>query len=127
MSILGGRTLDWLDDAVVMVDQTRLPASFDVIRIETVPELVGAIRRLSVRGAPAIGVAGGDIEAIEIVEDLCGRPMRVEFDDEPRRGDHIWYISDVRKFQQHFPQWSYRYDLPGILDEIHQALQNRRA
>ena len=67
------------------------------------------------------------LEAIEIVEDLCGRPMRVEFDDEPRRGDHIWYISDVRKFQQHFPQWSYRCDLPGILDEIHQALQNRRA
>ncbi len=58
MSVLGGRTLDWLDDAIVMVDQTRLPASFDVIRIETVPELVGAIRRLSVRGAPAIGVAG---------------------------------------------------------------------
>ena len=58
MSVLGGRTLDWLDAAIVMVDQTRLPASFDVIRIETVPELVGAIRRLSVRGAPATGVAG---------------------------------------------------------------------
>ena len=58
MSGLGARTLDWLDDAVVMVDQTRLPGSFDVIRIETVPDLVEAIRRLSVRGAPAIGVAG---------------------------------------------------------------------
>ena len=58
MSDLGGRTLDWLDDAVVMVDQTRLPASFDVLRITTVAELVDAIRRLSVRGAPAIGVAG---------------------------------------------------------------------
>ena len=67
------------------------------------------------------------LEAIEIVEGLCGRPMQVDFDDEPRRGDHIWYISDVRKFQRHFPQWSYRYDLPEILDEIHQALQNRLA
>ena len=58
MQSLGGRTLDWLDDAVVMVDQTRLPESFDIIRISTVPDLVAAIRRLSVRGAPAIGVAG---------------------------------------------------------------------
>ncbi|HIL05877.1 MAG TPA: S-methyl-5-thioribose-1-phosphate isomerase [Acidimicrobiia bacterium] len=59
MKNLGGRTLDWLDDAVVMVDQTRLPESFHTIRISTVPDLVAAIRRLSVRGAPAIGVAGG--------------------------------------------------------------------
>jgi len=58
MQSLGGRTLDWLDDTVVMVDQTRLPESFDIIRISTVPDLVAAIRRLSVRGAPAIGVAG---------------------------------------------------------------------
>lgn len=67
------------------------------------------------------------LEAIEIVEGLCARPMRVDFDDQPRRGDHIWYVSDVRKFQQHFPNWSYRYDLPGILEEIHQALQKRLA
>jgi len=59
MQSLGGRTLDWLDNDVVMVDQTRLPESFHVIRISTVPDLVAAIRRLSVRGAPAIGVAGG--------------------------------------------------------------------
>ena len=59
MENLGGRTLDWLDDAVVMVDQTRLPDSFHTIRIATVPDLVAAICRLSVRGAPAIGVAGG--------------------------------------------------------------------
>ena len=42
-----------------MVDQTRLPDRYEVMRIETVPDMVAAIRRLSVRGAPAIGVAGG--------------------------------------------------------------------
>jgi len=41
-----------------MVDQTRLPDSYEVMRIESVPDMVAAIRRLSVRGAPAIGVAG---------------------------------------------------------------------
>ncbi len=56
--VSGGRTLDWDDGAILMLDQTRLPSSVEVLRIDTVPDLVGAIRRLSVRGAPAIGVAG---------------------------------------------------------------------
>jgi methylthioribose-1-phosphate isomerase len=52
------RTLDWIDDAVELIDQTQLPHRHEILRIETVPEMVEAIRRLSVRGAPAIGVAG---------------------------------------------------------------------
>ena len=43
--------------AVVMLDQTRLPAAQQELRCETVPELVDAIRRLAIRGAPAIGIA----------------------------------------------------------------------
>ena len=58
MDRLGYRSLDWIDDAVTLVDQTRLPASFETLRIEDVPAMVDAIKRLSVRGAPAIGVAG---------------------------------------------------------------------
>ena len=58
MQQLGDRPLDWIDGAVSMVDQTRLPDSYEVMRIESVPDMVAAIRRLSVRGAPAIGVAG---------------------------------------------------------------------
>ena len=58
MQSLGGRSLDWIDGAVLMVDQTRLPESYETLRIESVPDMVAAIRRLSVRGAPAIGVAG---------------------------------------------------------------------
>ncbi|MDA0641705.1 MULTISPECIES: S-methyl-5-thioribose-1-phosphate isomerase [Nonomuraea] len=52
------RTIDWVDGAVELVDQTRLPDECVTLRVETVDELVGAIRRLSVRGAPALGVAG---------------------------------------------------------------------
>ena len=54
----GLRTLDWVDGAVEMVDQTALPGQFRVLRIDSVPDMVAAIQRLSVRGAPAIGVAG---------------------------------------------------------------------
>ncbi|MGF1597556.1 MAG: S-methyl-5-thioribose-1-phosphate isomerase [Acidimicrobiales bacterium] len=53
------RTLDWRRDAVELIDQTRLPHDEVVLRCETVTDLVDAIVRLSVRGAPALGVAGG--------------------------------------------------------------------
>ena len=59
MQNLGERTLDWAGDRLWMVDQTRLPDAYEVLQIDNVAELVSAIRRLAVRGAPAIGVAGG--------------------------------------------------------------------
>ena len=52
------RTIDWEDDHVVIIDQTRLPGEEVVLRLATVPELLDAIRRLAVRGAMALGVAG---------------------------------------------------------------------
>lgn len=52
------RTLDWLDGDIVIVDQTLLPEEERLVRLHTVDELVDAIRRLSVRGAMALGVAG---------------------------------------------------------------------
>jgi S-methyl-5-thioribose-1-phosphate isomerase len=52
------RTIDWVDDAIEIIDQTALPATTRVLRLSTVEELIDAIRRLAVRGAPALGVAG---------------------------------------------------------------------
>ncbi|EXG79134.1 S-methyl-5-thioribose-1-phosphate isomerase [Cryptosporangium arvum] len=53
------RTVDWADGAVELIDQTALPAVERLLRLETVEDVVDAIQRLAVRGAPAIGVAGG--------------------------------------------------------------------
>lgn len=52
------RTLDWVDGAIEMIDQTQLPQNEVTLRIEAVDDLIAAIKRLSVRGAPALGVAG---------------------------------------------------------------------
>ena len=52
------RTIDWVDDAVEIIDQTALPGELRILRLHTVPELVAAIQSLAVRGAPALGVAG---------------------------------------------------------------------
>jgi methylthioribose-1-phosphate isomerase len=48
----------WTGDAVEIIDQTRLPAEEVVLRLETPEAVVDAIRRLAVRGAPAIGICG---------------------------------------------------------------------
>jgi methylthioribose-1-phosphate isomerase len=52
------RTIDWVDGAVVIVDQTALPHELRMLRLIEVDDLVDAIRRLAVRGAPALGAAG---------------------------------------------------------------------
>ncbi|OBG35398.1 S-methyl-5-thioribose-1-phosphate isomerase [Mycobacterium sp. E3198] len=52
------RTIDWDGDAVTIIDQTALPADYRVLTLRTVDELIDAIRRLAVRGAPALGAAG---------------------------------------------------------------------
>ena len=55
---MGVRTIDWVRDAVEIIDQTLLPGETRILRLSTVDEVVDAIARLAVRGAPAIGVAG---------------------------------------------------------------------
>ncbi|MGH3763495.1 MAG: S-methyl-5-thioribose-1-phosphate isomerase, partial [Actinophytocola sp.] len=52
------RTIDWQDDHIVAIDQTRLPGELVVMRLRSVPDLVDAIKRLAIRGAPALGAAG---------------------------------------------------------------------
>jgi S-methyl-5-thioribose-1-phosphate isomerase len=52
------RTIDWQDGHIVAIDQTRLPAELVMLHIRTVAELIDAIQRLAIRGAPALGVAG---------------------------------------------------------------------
>lgn len=52
------RSIDWVDGALELVDQTLLPGEVVRLSITDVPTLVDCIKRLAVRGAPAIGVAG---------------------------------------------------------------------
>ena len=65
------------------------------------------------------------LEAIAIAEELCGRKLNYTLSDEARAGDHIWWISDVRRFQNDYPAWSYRYDMTRIMEEIVEATRER--
>jgi methylthioribose-1-phosphate isomerase len=50
-------TIDFQDDAIIMVDQRKLPTQEVYVRCRTAPEVAKAIRTMVIRGAPAIGVA----------------------------------------------------------------------
>ena len=65
------------------------------------------------------------LEAIEISQPPAGKEVNYTLSDEARSGDHIWWISDVRKFQSHYPNWQYEYDMERILQEIVAATQDR--
>jgi len=65
-------------------------------------------------------------EAIALCQEISGRELSYRYCDEHRSGDHIWYVSDVRKFRGHFPDWAYRYDLRETLVEIHAGWTERR-
>ncbi len=58
------------------------------------------------------------LEAIEKIEQLDGGKLNYTISDEARSGDHIWYVSDVRKFRNHYPQWKYEYNIDMILKEM---------
>jgi CDP-paratose 2-epimerase len=65
------------------------------------------------------------LEAIALCEQVSGKKLHWTYTDGNRIGDHIWYVSDVSKFQKHYPAWSYRYDLHSLIVAIYQGWQTR--
>ena len=65
------------------------------------------------------------LEAIAMAEALTGRPMNVSYAEDNRIGDHIWWISDVSKFQALYPDWRYRFDIKSLMADIHAGVSAR--
>jgi CDP-paratose 2-epimerase len=53
------------------------------------------------------------------------RPRTGRFLDENREGDHIWWISDTRRFQDDYPEWRHGYDLTTTINEIVEATKEK--
>jgi len=64
-------------------------------------------------------------EAIQMAEEITGNKMNYTYAEENRIGDHIWWISDISKFQSHYPDWKLAYDVPGILEEMLSSLTSK--
>ncbi|HKX09183.1 MAG TPA: NAD-dependent epimerase/dehydratase family protein [Stellaceae bacterium] len=65
------------------------------------------------------------LEAIALSERIAGRPMNWSYEDAPRLGDHMWWVSDTRRFQRDYPEWRLTYGIEATLREIHAALAER--
>lgn len=76
------------------------------------------------RSAAVYNLGGGRdnsvsvLEAIARFEERLGRRLQVEYVDQNRSGDHICYISDLRRLRADYPQWEIQYPLERIFDEL---------
>lgn len=64
-------------------------------------------------------------EAITVAEKITGKKMNYSYSETNRIGDHIWWVSDVSKFQSHYPEWKYKYNLEDIMVQINDSMSKR--
>ncbi len=65
------------------------------------------------------------LEAFKRIEGISGFPMRYQYSDENRIGDHICYISDLAKMKAHFPNWDITKNLQVVFEEIAESWKKR--
>jgi CDP-paratose 2-epimerase len=65
------------------------------------------------------------LEAIEKCEQISGKKLNYTLSDQARSGDHIWYISNVNKFKNHYPEWDLTIGPEQILKEIFAGVAQR--
>lgn len=61
------------------------------------------------------------LEAFALIENLSGKPMRHEYVDEARIGDHIVYYSNLDKMREHYPQWSITRSLEDVFEDLYRG------
>jgi methylthioribose-1-phosphate isomerase len=95
-------TIQWTDDGVVMIDQTRLPREEAYVTCRTYTEVADAIRSMVIRGAPAIGVAAamgvalGVLRSNDRIEDICDTLARTR----PTAVNLFWAIDRMKKLYE---------------------------
>ena len=58
------------------------------------------------------------LEAINKIEIITNKKLQTKYINKPRKGDHIWWVSDISKFKSHYPKWNFSYNLDKIISEI---------
>lgn len=94
-------TIQWTDDGVVMIDQTRLPREQVFVTCRSYIEVADAIRTMVIRGAPAIGVAAAMGVALGVIEgaefdQVCGTLAKTR----PTAVNLFWAIDRMRALYQ---------------------------
>jgi methylthioribose-1-phosphate isomerase len=99
------RTVEWKDDSVVMIDQTKLPNELVFVKYTDYNDVANAIRTLVIRGAPAIGVSGafgmalaGLQSSAETKQDLLSdleKAKKILFDTRPTAVNLSWGLEKI--------------------------------
>jgi CDP-paratose 2-epimerase len=67
------------------------------------------------------------LEAIDRLERMTGCKLNWVYHDQNRKGDHICYISNLRKLRAHYPNWTVTRSLDSTLEEIVEAQRKQKA
>ena len=62
-------------------------------------------------------------EALNLLESLTDIKIKRTYNKDNRVGDHIWYVTDTKKFRKHYPNWSQKYDNKRIIEELIDSLK----
>jgi CDP-paratose 2-epimerase len=98
--------------------------SYDVARF--IEEFIAAPRI-----AEVYNIGGGKnnscsvLEAFELISSISGKKMLYKYNETNRIGDHICYYSDLRKMQDHYPNWGITKSLRQTVEEIYQSWISR--
>jgi CDP-paratose 2-epimerase len=65
------------------------------------------------------------LEAFYLISEISGKPMRYEYVDQNRQGDHICYISNLAKIKAHYPGWEITKDIQTTFNEIYESWMKR--
>jgi CDP-paratose 2-epimerase len=95
------------------IHSADLIAAFDAFRRKPHPHAV-----YNIGGGRASNCSM--LEAIEACERIAGRELSWEMGEEPRIGDHRWWISDLAPFQADYPDFELRYGIDEILQEMYE-------
>ena len=105
------RTVEWKDNSVIMIDQTKLPNSLEYVTYTDYNQVANAIRTLVVRGAPAIGVSGAFGLALaalqsnakekdQLIQDLK-TAKKILFETRPTAVNLSWGLDKIMKIAEH--------------------------
>jgi methylthioribose-1-phosphate isomerase len=90
-------TVEWADDGVRLIDQTRLPEQETYVLCRTAEEVAGAIRRMVVRGAPAIGAAAAYGTALAALQGRRAQGAAAIRQARPTARDLFWAVELVER------------------------------
>ncbi len=104
------KTIEWKDNSVIMIDQTKLPNSLEYVTYTDYNQVANAIRTLVVRGAPAIGVSGAFGLALaalqsnakekdQLIQDLK-TAKKILFETRPTAVNLSWGLDKIMKITE---------------------------